>query len=99
MKLIRKKKSLCNPAILSRLVRASPRGKQCLSAHSWARSRVSLVLFSIGQWAAVPLKRCLTLGPAVVCCRPEHGVLISIIVLLLKPGSVASQGQMVLTQV
>ena len=54
--------------------------------------------FSIGQWAAVPLKRCLILEPAVVCCRPEHGVLISIIVLLLKPGSVASQGQMVPTQ-
>lgn len=73
-------------------------GGQWISAHSWARSRASLVFFSIGQRAAVPLKRCLILEPAVVCCRPEHGVLISIIVLLLKSGSVASQGQMVLTQ-
>lgn len=40
----------------------------------------------------------LNLKPAVVCCRPEHDILISILVPLLKPGPMASQGQRIPAQ-
>lgn len=89
-KISKKKKCLYNSAILTGTSQLVP-GEGSGSVHTVGPDPgPAWFPFSIGQWAAVPLKGCLILEPAVVCCRPEHGVLISIIVLLLKPGSVAS---------